>query len=676
MIPTNQFEMIFDHCAIAKRFVILEASRDDGDYRRSLVPDLALQVGRALSVAYARGNCCYILYERKSADPSPLKTALEKEDGNVRLQEISSEDLARKRAFLLAQLLCNAIPALSSAGQMYHNLTGKLYHLDRAWHRGRGEVPRCFWALRIEFTWDGCIKLPVVTFSAAERKQRDPSAPQYLFDSKSYTLRRLVRQDPDRNTPRFVIGSPDTTRKNTVPFLEFGSLEDFQHCKVGVLQNFLDNVTGLLAPYLVLRTCYLQEEAHLGNKAIHSQMENIRRRLREAPVYMEDTVQDERSAALAVLLRKKLLEYSGITLCEGIPTPGATLFRVIHNKEFYQDHPDQDPYRHAPSNYAVQHLTIEDFQLCDLDISEKEDAALRKVLQELAIKRDILHETITCYDWASAGYTSPVNFVIITDEGKQKDGPLCYRRLRVLPDGALEYAQWKEELFWQDTEREKIAAAFQKDNGKVDFTVEGLIYQDADDIHVIRKTEQYTLPDVVRLQTLLASTRDGEWLDIEPLVAVVRDLIHDAPEEDRLALEIICADLSALTPQAPRKQIRTCLKLRTALGRWVNDEIFARTGTLIGSGIKQKEKLNQIFGGTLDIRLFTQNKAQYYYSGTPGPSLQWSLARACCIRKVTSTGGRPHFANYLPLMEVDFVRTSAWTVLPFPFKYLREWKAE
>ena len=314
MIPTNQFEMIFDHYAIAKRFVILEASRDNGDYRRSLVPDLALQVGRALSVAYAWGNCCYILYERESADPRLLKTVLEKEDGDVRLRELSSEELARKQASLLAQLLCNAIPALGSAGQMYHNLTGKLYHLDRAWHRGRGEVPRCFWTLRIEFTRDGCIKLSVVTFSAAESKQRDLSAPQYLFDSKSYTLRRLVRQDPDRNTPRFVIGSSDITHKNTVPFLEFGSLEDFQRCKVGVLQNFLDNVANLLAPYLVLRTCSLQEEAHLGYKAIHSQIENIRRRLREAPVYIEDTVQNEHSATLVALLCKKLKKYSDITI--------------------------------------------------------------------------------------------------------------------------------------------------------------------------------------------------------------------------------------------------------------------------------------------------------------------------------------------------------------------------
>lgn len=56
MIPTNQFRLRFDHAAIAQRFLILEAERDSGDYRRSLVPDLALQVGRALAVAYDWGE--------------------------------------------------------------------------------------------------------------------------------------------------------------------------------------------------------------------------------------------------------------------------------------------------------------------------------------------------------------------------------------------------------------------------------------------------------------------------------------------------------------------------------------------------------------------------------------------------------------------------------------------
>ena len=264
MIPTNQFQILFDHNAIAQRFLILEAKRDNGNYYQSLVPDLALQVGRALSVAYARRACCYILYERENANLNLLKTELEQQVSDVCLREISSVEMAQKQSYLLAQLLCNAMPALSVDGQMYHNLTGKLYHLDATWRKGRGEVPRSFWTIRIEFTWEGCIKLSVVTFSKAEKKKEEQGEAQYLFDGQSYTLRRLVQQDPDQNTPRFVMKNLDKSQKNTVSFLAFGSLDEFRRSKVGVLQNFLGNVARLLAPYLTLNMQYLQEEAHLG----------------------------------------------------------------------------------------------------------------------------------------------------------------------------------------------------------------------------------------------------------------------------------------------------------------------------------------------------------------------------------------------------------------------------
>ena len=66
MIPTNQLQISFDHEAIEKRFVILEAKRDSGDYRRSLIPDLVLQVGRALAAVYESVSYTHLdVYKRQ-----------------------------------------------------------------------------------------------------------------------------------------------------------------------------------------------------------------------------------------------------------------------------------------------------------------------------------------------------------------------------------------------------------------------------------------------------------------------------------------------------------------------------------------------------------------------------------------------------------------------------------
>lgn len=671
MILTNQLQIDFNHEAIGKKFVILEARRDSGDYKKSLIPDLALQAGRALAVVYEYGACCYILYDRKDAGRDNLKAVLESEADDICLREVPSTEL---RAYLLAQLLCNAMPALGADGRMYHNLTGKLYYQHAAWRRGRGEVPRCFWTLRMQLTWDRCLKLSVVTFSPARCRRDALGEAQYLFDAKSGCLRRLVRDDPDHTAPRFVIASPDPSRKNTVSFLEFGSVEDFRSCRVGVLQRFMEDVRSLLSPYLTLHFLSLPEDMRLGDKEVDPCLEGVKARLREAPLYLEDTVGDENSAALADSLRWELKQYSGIELRTGQPGPGDALFRIVHNKETYADCPEQDPYRQAPRHCAVQHLTVEDFQLSGMNragTKPKEDAALRKVIQEMAIKRDILHGRITCYDWAALGYEVPVNFVIANRQAK--DEPIFYRRLRVLPDGALQFSQWQDQPFWEDIEQEKIAAAFQNKKGKLDSAVEGLVYEDPEDIHIIRRTERYTLPQMDKLQDLLISTRDEEWLDVAPPLSVVESLLPDVPEKDRRNLAIICSNLAVLGTQAPRKKLRASLGLRTALGRSVNEEIYARTGVRIGSGIKRKDVMEELMGGTLGIRLFNQENAQYYYGGRLPKSVQHSLPHACRIRKVTSTGGVLHFEKYLPLLEVEFVRAGAWTVLPFPFKYLREW---
>ena len=673
MIPTNQLQISFDHEAIEKRFVILEAKRDSGDYRRSLIPDLVLQTGRALAAVYEYGDRCYLLYDREDLDYKNLKKVLESETDDICLREIASAEL---KCSLLAQLLCNAMPALGADGRMYHNVTGKLYYQHPSWRQGKDESPRCFWVLRIQLTWDCCVKLSVVTFCQAERKRGAQGEAQYLFDTKSGFLRRLVRDDPDRTAPRFVIGSLDHAHKNTVSFLEFGSLADFQRCRVGVLHRFLEDVRSLLAPYVTLSICSLPENIRLGEKELDPRLEGIRARLREVPLYLEDTVGNESSAALGHLLRRELERYSGIVLRDGTPGPGEALFRIVHNKETYADCPERDPYRQAPRDCAVQHLTVEDFRLSGTDragIGSKEDAALRKVLQEIAVKLDILHGQITCYDWAAMEYKSPVNFAITDEEVCGKDKRLFYRRLQVLPDGTLRFSRWQDRLLWEDAEKEKIAAVFRNQKGNRDFDVEGIVYENPENIHIIHRTERYTLPQVNQLNELLASTRDEEWLDVEPLLSVVKSLAPEIADKDRQNFEILCGDLAELAPQATRRQLRACLRLRTALGKYVNREIYIRTGVRIGSGIKAKDVLEDLMGGTLGIRQFTQGAAQYYYGGRLLQSVQHSLPHACRIRRVTSTGGTPQFEKYLPLLEVEFVRTGAWTVLPFPFKYLREW---
>lgn len=669
MIYTNQVNLRYDHAAIARDFAIFEARRDNGNFSHSKIPDIALQQCRALSVVYDWGPSCYILYHRDDVEKHSLKQTLESYEADVCVHEITSQELEKRCSCRLAQLLFNTIPSLSSCGEMYHNITGKLYYSDSKWIYRRKEELVGFWTLQISITWDLCLKLEVKTFSNVHNQRDAFVKPRYLFDSASFSLRRALKEDPDADSNRFVIAAMFPDRKNTVPFLEFGSLSEYYSCKVGVLHRFLKDVQDVLYTYLTLEIVSLDETTHIGDKRPDTEMTNIRQRLKKSLFYVEDTVQNEQSSALVSMLRQELNQYSNISLAEGTPEKGAVLIRVIHNKEYYENSSEQDSYADAPKDCIVQHVTVEDFQL-NGNAKEKEAPSLRKVLQEIAIKMDIDEGQMSCYNWSALEFSSTLTFVAAS---KPSHSAIHYQRLRVTPGGALHFDSWEQPLFFMDQEQEKISTAFETRNGKFDFYVKGLVYEDIDHIHIIRDTDRYTLPNMDILEQKLGATRDDEMIFLAPIIEVLQATLSTLTPPKSIQCQGILDTLLLQGNHMLRKELRSILNLKSALGRELNQLIYEKTGILIASRIKERNNRERIFGGTLDIRHFYDGSAQYYYSGYRSQSLKWSLPHACRIRKVTSTGEKLNFEKYLPLLEVDFVRASAWTVIPFPFKYLREW---
>ena len=679
MIHTNQMEIDFDFEAIARDFSIFEARRDQGNYWKSRVLDVALQECRALAVVYEWGPSCYILYHRVSVEQYSLKQALECCEDDVRVQEISAQELAKTKKHLLAQLLCNALPSIQTSGELYHNVTGKLYYMQPRWSYYRKEVLASFWTLQISFTKDSCVKLDVKTFSNARLKQDSKNKPQYLFDPVCYILRRALRDDPGKSTDHFVIGALNQKRKNVVPFLEFGSFPDYQNCKVGILHQFLRDVRTSLSPYLSLTIVSLDESTHLGVCNSVDSMTGIRDRLRETPLYLEDTVQNEQSRTLTSMLRYELAQYSGVTFMEGTPRKGDALLRIIHSPLFYEDHPEDDEYLKAPKHCIVQHITVEDFQLTGMNrfgTKEKEDHKLLKVIQELAIKIDIGRRQMSCYDWVKLGYNAPVTFVIASADYKDQNKPICYDMLRIQPGGELYFESWQQSFCDDNSEREKISAAFETPYGKFNATIKGLVYEDEDNIHIIYDTDRYTLPNMQDLEQVLGATRDDEQLPVKLLAETIQKYAYSLSGNEKTRCQMILDEINQYGMQVSRKELRHILNLRSNQGKQINQLIFEETGILIGNSLKNAQNKEILFGGVLGIRHFCKDDAQYYYSGYLGSSLNRSLPHACRIRKVCSTGQTLQFQRYLPLLEVDFVRANGWTVIPFPFKYLREWKAQ
>lgn len=90
--------------------------------------------------------------------------------------------------------------------------------------------------------------------------------------------------------------------------------------------------------------------------------------------------------------------------------------------------------------------------------------------------------------------------------------------------------------------------------------------------------------------------------------------------------------------------------------------------------LRGKAQRQELLSAITDIKLFDQGKCKYYFVGIIGEGMRTSVAHAANIRMIEPyKKAALRFEELLPLMNVAFVRNGQLTVMPFPFKYLREY---
>lgn len=103
----------------------------------------------------------------------------------------------------------------------------------------------------------------------------------------------------------------------------------------------------------------------------------------------------------------------------------------------------------------------------------------------------------------------------------------------------------------------------------------------------------------------------------------------------------------------------------------INDELSSGNNKLRG-----KDARESLLSAVLDIHTFNlpNESGTYYFVGDIGEGMRPKVQCAANIRKVEQIEDAPDMLPMLlPLMDVTFVRNGQLTVLPFPFKYLREY---
>lgn len=684
---TNRISVDYNMENIDADFDIFRVEKSNKDYYKYNILDSAVYEFKAAAVQWTFGATALVLFRKGEVTEQQFKESIMKEYEDVKIQKIDLFDSEQCKCFqyqkrLLAQLLINSMRTPKHDAFRYSNLTGKLFYHDPAWKY----KDRFIRFLEIVIDPGMYLNLNHETFKRVENE----SLGTHVIDPKTGEFRKKLKSDT--NVTTYKKGSLKHNHFRVDNF----DMTDYTHfckSKMGVMEQFLKDVKENLSKYISIEFMEREDarEFDISNweKAGISDSE-YGELLKKKGVVIVDEIGTEKSKEIVNSLSVELLEHYGVEATIGDLTLESYNIRIIHNEEYYIENELPDPHNNI-KGYIVQHMTEETEHFTE---SSGSSPAVRKIVQELIIKGDVKERFISIYDWKRLDSGKSWTF-ILRERRKTEFGEntrhvnfanievknyFDYYRLQIDCNGKMDFDSFCDADNEVSEEWEKICCAYDLVESKqfrVKNKIDGLFYSDIDNIHAIIETREKSLPNITALMNMLRETDEKQKVQKDVLIQAMNDFelaYQDYYENVELWKEKLLEKEEMIT----KKEVKKVLNMRTNVASLFNRFFHEKFGIWI-FGEWRKEEFDAIYqiGNLLDIK-YEYNDNDYddghtfvYYVGAKSKRI--SYPNACCMRKVVSFGDEIEYEELLPLMVVEFVRNNQYTVLPFPYKYLREY---
>lgn len=684
---TNRISVDYNMENIDADFDIFRVEKSNKDYYKYNILDSAVYEFKAAAVQWTFGATALVLFRKGEVTEQQFKESIMKEYEDVKIQKIDLLDSEQCKCFqyqkrLLAQLLINSMRTPKHDAFRYSNLTGKLFYHDPAWKY----KDRFIRFLEIVIDPGMYLNLNHETFKCVENE----SLGTHVIDPKTGEFRKKLKSDT--NVTTYKKGSLKHNHFRVDNF----DMTDYTHfckSKMGVMEQFLKDVKENLSKYISIEFMEREDarEFDISNweKAGISDSE-YGELLEKKGVVIVDEIGTEKSKEIVNSLSVELLEHYGVEATIGDLTLESYNIRIIHNEEYYIENELPDPHNNI-KGYIVQHMTEEAEHFTE---SSGSSPAVRKIVQELIIKGDVKEKFISIYDWKRLDSGKSWTF-ILRERRKTEFGEntrhfnfanievknyFDYYRLQIDCDGKMNFDSFCDADNEVSEEWEKICCAYDLVESKqfrVKNRIDGLFYSDVDNIHAIIETREKTLPNITALMNMLRETDEKQKVQKGVLIQAMNDF-ELAYQDYYGNVELWKEKLLEKEEMITKKEVKKVLNMRTNAASLFNRFLHEKFGIWI-FGEWRKEEFDAIYqiGNLLDIK-YEYNDNDYddghtfvYYVGAKSKRI--SYPNACCMRKVVSFGDEIEYEELLPLMAVEFVRNNQYTVLPFPYKYLREY---
>lgn len=202
----------------------------------------------------------------------------------------------------------------------------------------------------------------------------------------------------------------------------------------------------------------------------------------------------------------------------------------------------------------------------------------------------------------------------------------------------------------------------------------GLVKDAEGNINLIKDTNMYSMPDYTAMGDVLKNVAsEGRFpgKDVVTWLRLVMDTTDKIKVHAELDIVIPHIDVNAEYTKANVMGLFKGITTKKEVVRYV----FENTGIMLYAYLRGEEERREYLSGNIDINYFDYDDTHAKYSvGEIGNGMKYTIERAGVVRKIQAVeGSKLIFKKVLPLMGVEFVRYGMLTVVPFPFKYLREY---
>lgn len=708
-VLTNKFVADYNYENIDRDFDIFMVTKESSKLDRTNVLDIPLLNYKALAVQYTFGRNAFVLFKKGQVSEFQFRNDIQSNFDEVTVSKVNvfDEEFRANHFYyndrLLAQLLMNSIKSPRSEKFAYHNITGALYYTDSKWRiKGKDDKKvKIFYTLKVELTPGMYLKLSVKTFRL---KYNENDKREYVFDDKTGNFRKKIKDDEKGDT--YIEASFKKTH-NTVKFLDFDNINKFNRCKLGVMRKFLSDVESHLGDYLTLSPEYKEDVGcyELSKEQKRAMDNKHLAALIDRPIHIVDELNTELSQDASQKIKEELETFYNLPVTIGAMDSAAYNIRIIHNDEYYEENEITDPHSNIPSGMIVQHITLEGItEAIESRKKGKEPKKksplpmLNKVLQELIIKKDVLQKYVSVFNWKNLNYDKTWTFVIrrkIKTESDSNKKPHInsfgrsvfdyyeYVCLDIDKTGEMSFSVFSDKDKNIGDIQRKIIYNFERfyhSEKSIKNEVEGLVFSDVDNIHAISRTPMTTMPDINAAYNGLCETDKRTSVSKEQISDALDEFETEYPKCSNYASELR-ENLLAISEELTKEKLKEKMayKNNKKAAQTLNRFLHSNYGIRILAEIKAQDFSDiYLIDNILDIKYYNESdekgrKEFRYFVGTKRKALQTSVHNACTVRKVITESGNIEFEQLFPLMAVDFVRNNQHTVLPFPFKFLREY---